>query len=293
MKYLLIIVAISIGFPCLGQSFKKRYKEKLESESKLISSAANYTLELLSNGNYIFKRYYPENKTITHLVSYKTDKFKVKHGLYQERYDDGTLVCSGMYSNNQKVGEWRENLNQRGYYVDNLKEGSWKIYNKDSIVLEETNYLNNEYHGKLIRYDSIGQIIMEHEFKHGELMSTSLDTTFKIIEEMPMFPGCDEQKLLYEELNTCSKNKLLEYIYRNMRYPRKARELNIQGKALIQFVVDENGETRDLKVLNGVSRDIKKEVAKLINKMPLWTPGMQNGKPVKVLYTLPINFKLE
>ena len=67
---------------------------------------ANYTIEKLKNGQCIIKRYFPETKTITQYITFKTDKFKKKHGLFKEYWDDGTLV-------------------NRGLFVDNLKEGFW------------------------------------------------------------------------------------------------------------------------------------------------------------------------
>ena len=69
-----------------------------------------------------------------------------------------------------------------------------------------------------------------------------VDTTTKIVEEMPRFPGCEEMDLSSEDLSKCSQGKLLNYVYENLKYPRKAREENIQGKAIIQFVVDKDGK---------------------------------------------------
>jgi len=293
MKQTFLILLFSIfASICFGQSCKKMYKNKLEANSKLISCGGNYTIEKLSNGSCILKRYYPDNKTITQLITSKTDKFKVKHGLFQERWDDGTLVTSGMYSHNLKDGEWRENIHEIGIYVDGKKEGSWKTY-KDSLVTNESNYSNGVLHGKELVYDSLGQIKLEQEFNQGALISSTMDTTIKKSEEMPRFPGCENLNLSKEDLDECAKKKLLEYIYGSLKYPKKARERDIQGKALLQYVVDTNGDIVDIYVLNGVSKEIEKETIKLIQNMPTWIPGKQDGKAVKVLYTLPVVFALQ
>lgn len=292
MKQVLIIILLSIiASISYGQSCKKRYKNKLEPDAKLIKCGENYTFEKLPNGNCILKRYYTENKVITHFLTAKNELFKEKHGLYQERWDDGTIVKTGMYANNEKQGEWRENVNEVGMYTNGLKEGSWKTYNGD-LIIKETNYRNGKLHGKEIEYDSIGQVILEQEFKYGKLISTTLDTTIEIEDEKPRFPGCETKNLTKEEVEQCTQKTMLEYIYSNFKYPKKARELEIQGNAIVKFAIDTDGSVTDIKVLNGISKDIKEEVLKLINNMPRWKPGIQNGVPVKVQYTLPIKLNL-
>lgn len=87
--------------------------------------------------------------------------------------------------------------------------------------------------------------------------------------------------------------KLKEYLAANMKYPSDSREAGIQGQAVVQFVIDKDGQVKDIKVLNGVSHDIKQEVIRLVNEMPKWKPGIQKGMPVNVLFTLPIKFRLD
>lgn len=276
-----------------GQSCKKKYKDKLEQSSKLIRCGGNFTIEKLTNGSCILKRYYPETKRITVFATYKSDKFKELHGRYEDSWDDGTIVNSGMYANNVKVGQWRENATQIGFYNQGLRHGEWKTYNKDTLVVEVKNFHQGELHGEQIQLDSLGNIVLIEDFELGELVSTTSDSTKDYVEEMPRFLGCENQNLEAEELQQCSQKSLLKYVYGNLKYPKKSRELNIQGKALVQFVIDEDGSVVDLKVLNGVAKDIEEEVVSLVSKMPKWKPGLQDGKPVKVLFTLPVNFKLK
>jgi len=79
-----------------------------------------------------------------------------------------------------------------------------------------------------------------------------------------------------------------EYLGKNIRYPDNARENNIQGKVIIKFLVNEDGSISDCKVIRGVDSELDKEVLRVVKSFPPWKPGMQNGKPVKVWYTLPI-----
>ena len=95
----------------------------------------------------------------------------------------------------------------------------------------------------------------------------------------------------------CAEKKLLDYIYSNLNYPRLAIENGIEGKATIRFVVDKEGNISDIKILQNLAGGCGQAAAKAIesmNNMPeRWIPGKQRGKAVKVLYTLPIKFKLK
>ncbi len=99
---------------------------------------------------------------------------------------------------------------------------------------------------------------------------------FIVVEDMPSFPGGNVQK----------------WIAKNVKYPILAMENGIQGKVFIQFVIEKDGSITDVKVLRGVDSSLDKEAARVVKSMPKWKPGKQRGKPVRVSYTLPINFQL-
>ncbi len=118
---------------------------------------------------------------------------------------------------------------------------------------------------------------------------------FQIVEQMPRFPGC-EDKSTKAEKDKCSQEKLMQYIYANLKYPSIARENGIEGRAVIRFVVDKNGKVSDVKILRDIGGGCGEAAAKVIksmNKMSKrWIPGRQGGRKVKVYYTLPVIFKL-
>ncbi|MCX6258464.1 MAG: TonB family protein [Bacteroidia bacterium] len=101
---------------------------------------------------------------------------------------------------------------------------------------------------------------------------------FTIVEEMPMFPGGDDS--------------LRKYIAKSVKYPEVARENGIQGRVYVQFVVNGKGKVEQVKVVRGVDPTLDKEAIRIIESLPGWQPGKQRGKPVKVSFTVPINFKL-
>lgn len=85
---------------------------------------------------------------------------------------------------------------------------------------------------------------------------------------------------------------LREYLANNIRYPEAAERNNIQGRVVAKFVVNENGTLSDVQIVRGIGAGCDDEATRVIKAMPAWKPGKQNGKPVKVYYTLPITFSL-
>jgi len=84
---------------------------------------------------------------------------------------------------------------------------------------------------------------------------------------------------------------LVKYLSENINYPKKALKKNIMGKVYVQFVIDKTGKVTDVVAVRGVDKSLDKEAVRVIKAMPSWKPGMKDGAPVKVKYTIPINFK--
>jgi protein TonB len=102
---------------------------------------------------------------------------------------------------------------------------------------------------------------------------------FTIVEEMPSFPGGESER-----------NKFLAD---NIVYPQQATENGIQGTVYISFVVDSKGNVTDVKILRGIGGGCDEEALRVVKLMPKWHPGKQNGKQVRVLFNMPIYFKLQ
>lgn len=107
---------------------------------------------------------------------------------------------------------------------------------------------------------------------------------------MPMFPGCDEEE--YSANKQCADKKMLEFVYKHLKYPAMAREVGVEGITVIQFVIDKDGSITKIKPLKELGSGCTKEAIRVIKKMPNWSPGIQNGRPVKVLFNLPVRFRL-
>ena len=102
---------------------------------------------------------------------------------------------------------------------------------------------------------------------------------FQVVEKMPSFPGGDAA--------------LFKFLNENVKYPVIAQENGVQGRAICQFVVNRDGSIVDVEVVRSVDASLDKEAIRVIKSMPKWSPGQQRGKPVRVKYTLPVNFKLQ
>ncbi len=116
---------------------------------------------------------------------------------------------------------------------------------------------------------------------------------FKIVEQMPRFAGCENMEGTNDEKKRCAEKKMLQFIYNNVKYPTEARENGIEELVVIGFVVNEAGDVTDPKIIRGNRDDLNAEALCVVNEMPRWTPGMHEGKTVKVQFNLPIRFELE
>jgi protein TonB len=107
------------------------------------------------------------------------------------------------------------------------------------------------------------------------------EQVFLIVEDMPTFNGGDPRVEFWK------------YIGENLKYPQIAAENGISGRVYVQFVVNAKGKVEDAVVAAPVDPALDKEALRVVMSSPLWTPGKQRGKPVKVFYTFPINFVLQ
>ena len=102
---------------------------------------------------------------------------------------------------------------------------------------------------------------------------------FEVVEQMPSFPG--------------GQAALFEFLSKNIRYPVVAEENGIQGRVIVTFVVERDGSITDVRVVKSVDPSLDKEAVRVTKSMPHWNPGMQNGGPVRVKFTLPVTFRLQ
>lgn len=87
-------------------------------------------------------------------------------------------------------------------------------------------------------------------------------------------------------------DSMMRYFSLNLRYPSKAMEHKVEGEVMVGFEIDEQGCIHNVLIINGIGTGCDEEALRVVNLMPRWSPALQNGKAVKVMYRLPIYFQL-
>ncbi len=129
---------------------------------------------------------------------------------------------------------------------------------------------------KVVEQDDI--VTMEGEVE-APAQESPADDAFDVVEQMPEYPG--------------GPKALMEFLNNNVQYPAEAEKAGIQGRVIATFVVEKDGSISNAKVVKSVDPLLDAEALRVIDAMPNWKPGMQNGKVVRVKYTVPLSFHLD
>ena len=141
---------------------------------------------------------------------------------------------------------------------------------EDDADIEEDIMASTEDNVEWVDIDEYDVVTVEPEPEEEEI--------FMVVEDQPEFPG--------------GTAALLEYLRKNIKYPAICRENNIQGRVLVTFIANKDGAIVEPEVVKSVNPSLDKEALRVISQMPNWKPGSQRGKPVRVKYTVPVNFRL-
>ena len=102
---------------------------------------------------------------------------------------------------------------------------------------------------------------------------------YESVEQMPEFPG--------------GQAEMMKYLAQNIHYPANAAKNNVEGRVVLQFVIEKDGRIGEVKIARSVDPELDAEALRVVKSMPNFIPGRQDGKPVAVWYTIPISFKLQ
>ena len=116
-----------------------------------------------------------------------------------------------------------------------------------------------------------------------------VDVPFAVIEDVPIYPGCE--RVRKSERRNCFQEQINKHIRKNFRYPDIAQEMGIQGRVYVSFIINKDGTIGSVR-MRGPDKNLEKEAARIINRLPRMTPGKQRGRPVRVPFSIPITFKL-
>ena len=117
-----------------------------------------------------------------------------------------------------------------------------------------------------------------------------VDVPFAVIEDVPIFPGCEG--VAKSERRNCFQEKMNKHIRKNFRYPEIAQEMGIQGRVYVNFIISKDGSITNIR-MRGPDKNLEKEAERIISKLPQMTPGKQRGRAVRVPFSIPITFRLQ
>ena len=106
----------------------------------------------------------------------------------------------------------------------------------------------------------------------------SKDKVFDVVEQMPEFPG--------------GQDSLMTFLMRTMKYPKEAMDKGVQGRVVVKFVIEKDGQVSEPEIVKSVYPALDEEARRVIRCMPNWQPGKQSGKVVRVYFTMPVTFRL-
>lgn len=117
-----------------------------------------------------------------------------------------------------------------------------------------------------------------------------VDVPFAVIEDVPIFPGCEG--VAKSERRNCFREKMNKHIRKNFRYPEIAQEMGIQGRVYVNFIISKDGSITNIR-MRGPDKNLEKEAERIISQLPKMPPGKQRGRAVRVPFSIPIIFRLQ
>lgn len=130
--------------------------------------------------------------------------------------------------------------------------------------------------------------IIEVEDVEVEEIEEDIDVPFAVIEDVPIFPGCEGAS----DKRACFNEMMQDHVRKNFRYPEIAQEMGIQGRVAVMFTIQKDGSIGNIR-LRGPDKNLEAEARRIIERLPKMTPGKQRGRAVRVPFSLPIMFKLQ
>lgn len=238
--------------------------DQLRSVEHRVASGIDYGRRV---GNQLF---FDENKNVKsskfYVLSYDEQKGKSRSRMTKETkfYPDGKT---------------REEVQLTYKFTADGEQKSYdrKCFYEDGITLKYREIVAGE-NRTITYYDPNGEVT-ENPVEKIEPYDKKSEETFEGVERMPAFPG--------------GQQALFKFLSENVKYPPEAKKSGIQGRVVLQFTVDKEGAITDIEVVrSGGHPSLDNEAVRVIKMMPKWEPGTQRGKPVRVRYTMPVNFRL-
>lgn len=267
LRVLFLLICSSM-LSSIGISQELKYKEK--------------------RGKYAF---FLDQKKIT---SYKYEEIKkLYEGGYIVKYKSkwGLLDTNGKESISCKY-DLLSNQGREAYICSIA--GKYGVINKvDSILLEpiyeEIDHYSPKMPSALVKQDGKWGML-----ERGVMSYEEEKMIFKRPDKLPLYEKCDIVDANYKALKACADKKMLQYVYRNIKYPEAAIKNEIEGTVVISFTVTKEGEVIDERIVREIGDGCGGEALRVVKSMTnYWIPGTKDGKNVNLQFNLPIKYRLK
>ena len=205
------------------------------------------------------------NETVTKPKDYKVNQIlsKAKDSWFVEFLNEDNTYLNVNINRN----DLRE-VKNTWYYL--IEINGW--------ILSEFSKLNSQQTTE--NTNNTGKIVDDFE--------EDISIPFAVIEDVPIFPGCESEK----NKRDCFNQMMQKHISRNFSYPEIAQEMGVQGRVNVMFTIQKDGSIGNIRY-RGPDKNLEAEALRIIEKLPKMIPGKQRGKPVRVPYSIPITFRLQ
>jgi TonB family protein len=281
MRFLttLLILGIACSLHAQTAYWATTYKEHIKRGSTVLVAKEGYTFEQTSYGLYIEKFYNRSEHPLRELITYADRRKKVLEGTWQVFYSNGQVQVTGRYIEGKKAGRW--------YYY--REDGElWKTCTCTDGI--EDCELEKEEVFYEVPPANIRDYTQRAEAADNYNASAEEEPIFKVVEEMPRFPGCEEEPDL-QERKQCAQTELLKNIYSRIRLPQGYD--GPQGTLVVTFVVEADGAITNARIVRSLEERVDLVALELVKTMPNFIPGKQRGESIRVQFNLPIKIKLE
>jgi TonB family protein len=240
------------------------------------------------NGNYCLKTDKTDILQFS-LIGYNSMETKASHNkreiitLYQRpiNLEEVIVVGYGMIRKREITGSVTTISNQKSISLEVNQDNTSRRTNKN--VLKP---VSAEYNGSKPSENkpNTGNVIdltppsNNSSVENNKIMEDAEQSVYCYVEQMPEYPGGDTE--------------IFAYLAKSIRYPEIAMENGISGRVYVSFVVNENGQISEEKIIRNIDPSLDQEALRVIRNMPRWIPGRQNGRPIRMQMTMPINFRL-
>lgn len=166
-----------------------------------------------------------------------------------------------------------------------VADGKLKKWFENGKLQRENVFAVGKIVGPNLAYWENGQLRRQENYSNDKFVSgksynqEGKEIEYSPVDVMPEFPG--------------GETALMEYISKNLKYPEEMQKMGIQGKSVVYFVVMKDGSIGNIEILRSATKGLDEEAIRVIKSLPTWKPGLLDGEPVSVFYTLPVNFNLK